>query len=170
LRKTQLPNNSTTVITTELDQGGQVSYQNVDIRRCQNDNDFEEAYLVMKELRPNLNYKRFREIARVASQADGYRVYVARVSHHVVAVMGTRILYDYVHGKHLYIDDLVTTQAARSNGLGAKLLKHAEVLAVELGCEGLRLCTGIDNKAAKRFYEREGWQPRAVAYKKILTT
>ena len=43
--------------------------------------------------------------------------------------MGYRFLHDYVHGKHVYIDDLVTTAAIRSQGAGAKLLKYAEMIA-----------------------------------------
>jgi hypothetical protein len=41
-------------------------------------------------------------------------------------------------------------------------------LAKELDCKGLRLCTGIENEQGKKFYERNGWSLRAVAYKKKL--
>jgi hypothetical protein len=33
------------------------------------------------------------------------------------------------------------------------------------GCPRLRLCTGIQNEKGKAFYERNGWNLRAVAYK-----
>jgi GNAT superfamily N-acetyltransferase len=84
----------------------------------------------------------------------------------VIAVMGYRILFDFVHGKHLYIDDLVTTEACRSKGYGAQLLSFAERKAQRQGCQGLRLCTGVENENGKRFYERHGWNPRTLAYKK----
>jgi hypothetical protein len=35
-------------------------------------------------------------------------------------------------------------------------------------CDGLRLCTGIENESGKRFYEREGWTLKAVAFKKKI--
>jgi len=38
--------------------------------------------------------------------------------------MGYRLLHDFVHGRHLYIDDLVVTSRLRSSGLGAELLKR----------------------------------------------
>jgi len=61
----------------------------------------------------------------------------------IVAVMGYRFLSDFVRGKHVYVDDLVSTESARSKGLGAELLKFAEDVAARSGCKSLRLCTGI---------------------------
>ncbi len=82
--------------------------------------------------------------------------------------MGYRISYDFVHGKHIYVDDLVTSENHRSQSYGAMLLKHAEDLAKEHNCTNLRLCTGIDNDRGKRFYERNLWSLRAVVYKKKI--
>jgi ribosomal protein S18 acetylase RimI-like enzyme len=82
--------------------------------------------------------------------------------------MGHRVLHDFVHGKHLYIDDLVTTVSHRSKGIGALLLKRAEVDAQQLGCQSLRLCAGVSNEDGKRFYEKQQWQFRSVVYKKKL--
>ena len=82
--------------------------------------------------------------------------------------MGGRIITDFVHGRHLYIDDLVVDREARSRGTGSLLLKEAEAWAGREGCRGLRLCTGVENEGAKRFYAREGWTARALAFKKKL--
>ena len=78
------------------------------------------------------------------------------------------MLHDFVHGRHLYIDDLITDPRLRSRGYGAQLLRHAEELAPTLGCHNLRLCTGIENERGKGFYERAGWKLRAVVYKRKL--
>lgn len=83
--------------------------------------------------------------------------------------MGYRIITDFVHGRHLYIDDLVTSEEVRSQGHGATLLKYAEAMAKQKGCSNLRLCTGIDNEGGKRFYEKNSWNLRAVVYKKKLS-
>ncbi len=103
-----------------------------------------------------------------AHAADGYEIVAIERKRQIVAIMGYRILYDFAHGKHLYIDDLVSTEGQRSKGLGAHLLNYAEDLAKQLNCKGLRLCTGIKNEMGKKFYERNGWSLRAVAYKKKL--
>jgi ribosomal protein S18 acetylase RimI-like enzyme len=126
------------------------------------------AYPVMRELRQDLSEAEFSRVYALAKRADRYTIVGGFDGKRCVAVMGYRILHDFVHGTHLYVDDLVTLPEERSKGWGALLLRHAEKTAREAGCQGLRLCTGVDNDAGKRFYEREGWQLRSVAYKKKL--
>lgn len=126
----------------------------------------DDVFAVVKELRPHLDLQEFKQLVALAHAADGYRLVVAESKGEVQAVMGYRILHDLVHGSHLYIDDLVTAKAHRGRGLGAQLLKHAEAEARRLGFRTLRLCTGLDNKDAQRFYEREGWEARSFAFKK----
>ena len=82
--------------------------------------------------------------------------------------MGVRLLYDYVHLKHFYIDDLVIDENQRSNGIGAKLLQHAEELAKKEKCTGLRLCTGTENHRGIQFYEKQKWLQRALVFKKKI--
>ena len=130
--------------------------------------DLERFYPVMKELRKDLSFPDFLSLYEKAHSNDEYEIVGFECNGKIVAAMGYRILYDFVHGKHLYIDDLVSTESLRSKGLGAKLLRYAEQLAKESSCKGLRLCTGIENAKGKKFYERNGWKLRAVAYKKKL--
>lgn len=139
------------------------------IFKAKDKNDLERCYPIMKELRTELSFNDYMEIYEQAHSADGYEIVGIESDVKVAAVMGYRVLHDYVHGKHLYIDDLVSTESQRSNGLGAQLLAFADNLAKELGCKGLRLCTGIDNELGKKFYERHNWKLRAVAYKKKLS-
>lgn len=102
----------------------------------------------------------------LAHAADGYRIVVSEAAGKITAMMGYRILHDLAHGSHLYVDDLVTVATSRSRGHGKRLLAFAEAEARRLGLSGLRLCAGIDNESGRRFYEREGWEARSVAYKK----
>jgi len=127
-----------------------------------------EAYEVMKELRAHLTLNEFHAIYDRAHTQDKYQIMAAKEGDKIVALMGLRTLCDYVHGEHLYIDDLVVTHSHRGRGIGALLLRKAEELATQKRVKGLRLCTGKDMDDAKRFYEREGWSFGAVAYKKKL--
>lgn len=136
--------------------------------KAKDQNDLKRFYPVMKELRKDLALSDYLVICELAKATSGYGMVAIEENRQILAVMGYRVLYDFVHGKHLYIDDLVSTEAHRSQGLGSKLLNYAENLAKELGCKGLRLCTGIENELGKKFYEREGWNLRAVVYKKKL--
>ncbi len=142
----------------------------VDIRPIDLVCEREEAFLLLLELREKLTQTEFDATLAEAGAADGYRLVGAFVGSaerkSLVGLMGYRILTDFVHGRHLYIDDLVVTRHARSGGIGAAVLSWAEKEAKRLGILRLRLCTGVDNVAGKKFYEREGWVARAVAFKK----
>lgn len=128
----------------------------------------QKFYPVMKELRSGLSYEDYLSLHSEARRQNDYEIVAAMEGEEVRGVMGYRILHDFVHGKHLYVDDLVSAENYRSRGIGALLLKHAEEVARLEGCRGLRLCTGVENEAGKRFYEREGWIARALAFKKKL--
>jgi len=139
------------------------------IRELQTETELDQGYTLLHELRTELTRETFLAIYRAARAENGYRLELLEAGGRPVAVMGWRILHDIVHGRHLYIDDLVVTANARSQGWGARFLEHAENQARSLGCQGLRLCTGVQNTAAIKFYERQGWAPRAFALKKSIT-
>lgn len=138
----------------------------LELRTAQTPADFEAIFPVMHELRPHLSFQDYTQLIEFAAKRDEYQLVGAFQSERCVGAMGMRILFDFVHGKHLYIDDLVTTLAVRSQGIGAKLLAHANAYAKAQNCKLLRLSTGIDNEGGKKFYEREGWKMRSVTYKK----
>lgn len=142
---------------------------NESIYKVETELELKECFPILQELRPHLKFEEFLDIYKQSQKHDGYEIICIRKNNEVVALMGYRILYDFVRGRHLYIDDLVTTEKVRSTGLGAKLLKYAEELAPKLGCKVLRLCTGIENEKGIKFYEKNNWTKRAYAYtKKII--
>ena len=128
--------------------------------------ELEACFLVLKELRTSLTLEEFRQIYSEARRRDQYTLITAFEDGRCLAVMGYRVLYDFIHGKHLYIDDLVVTEAHRSRGLGKRLLEHAETFASEQNCTGLRLCTGTTASHAQKFYLAQGWEARAIVFKK----
>jgi ribosomal protein S18 acetylase RimI-like enzyme len=125
-------------------------------------------YQLLKELREDLNYDEFLLRYQMAKEANGYEFIYLEENNEIVALLGYRILVDFLHGRHLYIDDLVTQETHRSKGLGAKLLKMSEEIAREKKCNIIRLCTGIANEQGKNFYEKNRMSLRAVVYKKYL--
>lgn len=129
-------------------------------------NELQLCFQVLQELRTHLTYESFLQIYAEAHKHEGYQIITAKKNKNIIGLMGFRILHDFVHGKHLYIDDLVSTHAERSNGVGSALLQHAEKIAMQQGCTGLRLCTGVENELGKKFYEKNNLSLRAVVYKK----
>jgi GNAT superfamily N-acetyltransferase len=52
---------------------------------------------------------------------------------------------------------LVVDEAARSRGIGARLLEHGEAWARERGCHAMLVGTRITRERAHRFYRRQGY-------------
>lgn len=130
--------------------------------------ELEKCFPVIKELRPHLDFESYISIYEEAHRSDGFEIVAIEEDNKILAVMGYRILSDFVRGKHIYVDDLVSSEAVRSKGLGSELLQYAENLAKDMNCTTLRLCTGIENERGVNFYERNGWTKRAFAYTKKL--
>jgi ribosomal protein S18 acetylase RimI-like enzyme len=128
-----------------------------------------DVFSVLKELRPHLNFDTFLKVFQDASKFDGYKLTAMKdEKNRILGLMGYRVLNDFVHGRHLYIDDLVIAEAYRSMSLGQKFLDYAENLASLNDCLNLRLCTGKENTRGMKFYEKNNWDMRAVVYKKKL--
>lgn len=128
------------------------------------------AYELIKELRPKLSQNDFETLSQEAKNRDDYKLVGLFEENVCLAIMGYRVLYDLVHGKHLYIDDLVVTAKRRSKGLGKLLLDFAEHQSQKLNCKTLRLCTSTENLDGIRFYQKNEWQQRAVVFKKTTST
>ncbi len=124
------------------------------------------AFPVLQELREALEWSKFLEVYTHSQAQDQYQIAGIQEQGRWIALIGYRILWDFVHFKHLYVDDLVVTASERSRGLGAKLLRFAEAEACAQGCALVRLSTGVQNTSGMRFYEREGMALRSVTYKK----
>ncbi|KYG66442.1 hypothetical protein AZI86_05180 [Bdellovibrio bacteriovorus] len=130
--------------------------------------DLKRCFPVMRELRPHLSYEEYLLIYQEAQKTDGYEIVAVESGDQILALIGYRFLSDFVRGRHLYIDDLVSTESARSQGLGAKLLIYAEEIAKQNKCKVLRLCTGVENERGVKFYEKNNWTKRAYAYAKKI--
>ena len=60
-------------------------------------------------------------------------------------------------GRRLEIEDLVSSEAHRSRGYGAALLRWFDARAIELGCPTTTLHSAVHRDRAHRFYFREGF-------------
>ena len=134
-------------------------------RELKTTEDITKAYPLLNHLRPHITRDEFYNIYNEASQESGYKFIALEEAGEFLGLMGYRILTDYVHGRHLYIDDLVIEESQRGKGLGTLLLEESKRLAKEKACKRVRLCTGINSHDAKKFYEKNNWDLRAVVYK-----
>lgn len=130
--------------------------------------ELERCFPVMQELRPQLVAAEF--VGRVQRQAHqaGYQLaYLATdvatdaasvATSDVKALAGFRISESLSWGKFLYVDDLITTASARSQGYGELLLQWLCDYARTHQCEQLHLDSGVQRFEAHRFYMRHRMQ------------
>lgn len=102
------------------------------------DRDIARCFAVLSELRPHLQESTFVAMVR-DMETQGYRIFTSLVM-----------------GRNLYVDDLVTSDKARSKGYGKALIDWLRDLARESGCAYLHLDSGTQRHRAHRFYLRQG--------------
>lgn len=61
-----------------------------------------------------------------------------------------------------FLSNLVVRRKFRSQGIGEKMLKHAEELAEEAGISKISLIVNLENQQARRFYDRHGYEVKAL--------
>jgi GNAT superfamily N-acetyltransferase len=127
----------------------------VEVRAC---------FEIMRELRPDLNDRDAFEQVVARRSVQGYRLLALWRRDQPVACAGFRILETFTHGRHLYVDDLITTAKERSCRHGERLFQAIIHEARVQGCEKVVLESGLANGRAHRFYFRQGMLPSALRF------
>ncbi|HET9032070.1 MAG TPA: GNAT family N-acetyltransferase [Dokdonella sp.] len=129
---------------------------NITVRLAESDADLERMSTVLLELRGHLEKSEL--ISRIRLQQEsGYEVAFAESDGEVVGVAGFVIGHKLAWGKHMYIDDLVTSEKRRSEGVGSQLLAWLKAYATTHDCAQVHLDSGVQRFAAHRFYLRHGF-------------
>lgn len=120
------------------------------------DNDIESCFDVVSELRPHLEKSEFLALVR-SMEKDGFTMAFEKSEGKVVAVAGYRINTNLFMGKHLYVDDLVTSATVRSKGFGEVMIKWLRDIAKDADCKWLHLDSGTQRGGAHKFYFKQGF-------------
>jgi GNAT superfamily N-acetyltransferase len=124
----------------------QIATTDAEINRC---------FPVMHQLRPALIAGEF--VGRIQTQqAEGYQLAFLEEKNAIASVAGFRIQTLLWSGRTLYVDDLVTDAALRSQGRGEAMLTWLIALAKEAGCTTFMLDSGTRRHEAHAFYFRHG--------------
>jgi GNAT superfamily N-acetyltransferase len=115
---------------------------------------WDRAIPVLAELRTSRSAEELRQIITDGS-AQGLRFGGAFDGERCLGVAGWRVVLNTSDLRKLYFDDLVTTQAAQSSGVGRILLAELRKRAIEHGCFTLELDSGVQRYDAHRFSLRE---------------
>lgn len=127
----------------------------MEIKIAETDKEIMECFEVMSELRPHLVKEKFLSLIREHMEHHQYQlVYLKQLE--IKAVMGIRVG-SWLHtGKYLEVEEFITAEPFRSQGLGRLMLDWAKAFAKQEGCNQVRLVSGIAREKAHFFYEREG--------------
>jgi GNAT superfamily N-acetyltransferase len=124
----------------------QIATTDTEINRC---------FPVMRQLRPALLAEEF--VSRIQTQqAEGYQLAYLTQENAIAAVAGFRLQTLLWSGRTLYVDDLVTDAALRSQGHGEAMLTWLIALAKEAACTTFMLDSGTHRNEAHAFYFRHG--------------
>jgi GNAT superfamily N-acetyltransferase len=117
------------------------------------DFDIGRCYQVMAELRPQLDASGF--VARVQRLLrQGYQLALLEDATEVKAVAGYWLRENLAWGRHVYLDDLVSSGTDRGHGYGGALFDWLVEQARAAGCAALHLDSGVQRFGAHRFYLR----------------
>ena len=126
-----------------------------EVCEARSDKEILGCFPMMHELRPHLLQKEF--LPRIRRQMEaGYRLAFIETQGKVVAVAGFRFFEMLAWGKAMYVDDLVSAEAARGQGHGSRLINWLVALARKEGCDQFHLDSGVHRHVAHRFYLHKG--------------
>ena len=108
-----------------------------------------------RQLRPALDADYPAQIERMVG--EGARLAQLVDEGEVRAIGLWRVFETTYCGRRLEIEDLVSSDAHRSRGYGAALLRWFDARAIELGCPTTTLHSAVHRDRAHRFYFREGF-------------
>ncbi len=139
----------------------------IEVTDAGTDREIQSCFDVMNELRTQLKREEFLQTVR-AMEVDGYRLAFIKDEGDVVAVAGYRIYSNLFMGKHLYVDDLVTSASARSKGFGELMLNCLREKALAAGCNFFRLDSGTARSQAHKFYFNQGFSISSFSFSEQL--
>jgi ribosomal protein S18 acetylase RimI-like enzyme len=135
-----------------------------DIRIVDKESEVAACYELMRQLRPHLTSEQ-EFVERWKRQAEaGYRLIALWGGAQPIALAGFRVQDNLVHGRHFYVDDLVTEETCRGGGYGHVLMERLKAEGRAFGCAKLVLDTALANTLGQRFYYRHGLLATALRF------
>jgi GNAT superfamily N-acetyltransferase len=126
----------------------------MEVRELTSDGDLQAAFPLMRELRDRIREEAFLPEVR-RQQKEGYRLFGLLDDDRLVSLAGVRRTHTLSRGEHLFVDDLVTSEAARGLGYGAAIMRWLAEQAREDSIPRIYLDSRL---TARGFYERLGFE------------
>jgi len=111
-----------------------------------------EAFPVMSQLRTDLSKEAYLTLLNQMKE-NGYKLFALYKEEEIVALAGISVGVNFYYKKYVFVHDLVTDEAHRSQGYGHKLLRFVEQWAESNSANTVSLESGLQRIDAHRFYE-----------------
>jgi len=125
------------------------------------------AYDVLKQLRVNLSYKEFEDLIYEMRDME-YKMIGIFDGEELITYAGVNIQTNLYHKRHLFIYELVTDEKYRGKKYGEMMLDYLHDYAKMGMCENIVLSSGLEKKAAHRFYEKHNFTKKSFVYLKSV--
>jgi GNAT superfamily N-acetyltransferase len=109
------------------------------------------CYQILIQLRPELSESDFIELAQY-QQINCYQLAYLNADNQVKAIAGFHIGQSFGWQTYLYVDDLVTDTASRSQGYGTMLITWLKDYARENNCTQIHLDSCVTRHSARKVY------------------
>lgn len=137
------------------------------IVELQNEQQIREAFIIMKQLRKQLDIDEYMKLVDLAREKENYKMFGLVEENELRAVIGYMPMITLYSKKSIWVCDLVTDEIHRSKGYGQILLSYVEERAEKEGYEGIELSSGLEKETAHRFYEQKmGFKKASFLFRK----
>ena len=125
------------------------------------------AWSVVKQLRQQLDYDAFEDLIYEMRSRE-YTMLGIFEKEKLIIYAGVVVQTNLYHKRHLFVDELVTDEAYRSQGYGEMMLSYLKDYAKMGMCERIVLSSGLARQEAHRFYEKEGFSKKSFVFVKEI--
>ena len=126
-----------------------------------------KQYALLIQLNKNLNYQAV-DYMLDDMLAHDYHMAGVFQGEDCIGLSGYWISTKLYCGRYLEMDNVVIDENYRSKGIGKLLCDYLEQKAIESRCGMIMLDAYLENEAAHRFYEREGFTKRGYHFLKTI--
>lgn len=124
-------------------------------------------YEVLSQLRVDLSFKDFDDLVYDMRDMD-YKMIGLFERDKLITYAGIAVQTNFYHKRHLYVYDLVTDSAYRSQSFGKEMMEYLEVYAKTAMCENIVLSSGLQREKAHIFYNKSGFMKKSYVFIKSL--
>ena len=109
------------------------------------------CYKIMSQTNENLSEEDF--ISLISQQIkNGYKLIYVLENNEVICVTGFVIAQKIAWGKHLHIEDFVTSKSLKSTEAAKALFDFIKIYAKQQKCTSIHLDSSVDREEAHKFY------------------